>query len=323
MSGMCDDNVCKIVALVASVAAANGAHMQRYCTPAERVVTTAFHSSAVPPIPLADYGHRIAKYTNQPLAVAVAAVALMLRYQSACPRAEYALVPTNVHRLLFAASLVAAKTNSDVFYSNKYYAQVGGVPEAEAHKLEASLLDALNWSVLVSKDEYDAVLRAADVAAELRREASEKRLAPQVTATRAGHVLWTCAGVGLADFAAEWQLALGAEPATARRPAVAPVVTFAELLRDEREQRAAQLVAPRVASDGHMADLVCFASLAPSSATTPSHHGSALLEIGSGTASPVGGELLSPSTVDSQRVTPSGASARATVNAGTSVPLRY
>ena len=163
MSGMCDDNVCKIVALVASVAAANGAHMQRYCTPAERVVTTAFHSSAVPPIPLADYGHRIAKYTNQPVAVAVAAVALMLRYQSACPRAEYALVPTNVHRLLFAASLVAAKTNSDVFYSNKYYAQVGGVPEAEAHKLEASLLDALNWSVLVSKDEYDAVLRAAGV----------------------------------------------------------------------------------------------------------------------------------------------------------------
>lgn len=60
----------------------------------------------------------------------------------------------NVHRLLLASVVVATKFHDDVFFTNSFYAEVGGVSMAELNILEARLLDLLGWRAGVSVAEY-------------------------------------------------------------------------------------------------------------------------------------------------------------------------
>jgi hypothetical protein len=50
--------------------------------------------------------------------------------------------------------MVAAKFFDDVYYSNGYYARVGGVRLKEMNLLEVRLLDLLQWRLFVSPMEY-------------------------------------------------------------------------------------------------------------------------------------------------------------------------
>jgi hypothetical protein len=65
----------------------------------------------------------------------------------------------NVHRLLLAATIIAAKTQDDDYYSNDYYAKVGGVNTEELMGLEAHMLSLLGWRAYVSEDEYNDSLK--------------------------------------------------------------------------------------------------------------------------------------------------------------------
>lgn len=68
------------------------------------------------------------------------------------------LLNSNVHRLVLASLVVAAKYTDDHYYSNLYYAKVGGVPVHELNALEAAFLRILEFSLYVSTDEYNEVL---------------------------------------------------------------------------------------------------------------------------------------------------------------------
>ena len=68
------------------------------------------------------------------------------------------LTSRNVHRILLAAFLVGAKLNDDIYYSNKYYASIGGVSLSEINEIEASFLEITQWDMYVSLADYDAVL---------------------------------------------------------------------------------------------------------------------------------------------------------------------
>jgi len=59
------------------------------------------------------------------------------------------------HRLALVAMLIAVKFNEDVFYTNKHYAQVGGVTTRELNLLEREFLQMLDWKVTIDKEEYD------------------------------------------------------------------------------------------------------------------------------------------------------------------------
>ncbi|KAI8841263.1 cyclin-domain-containing protein, partial [Chytridium lagenaria] len=56
-----------------------------------------------------------------------------------------------VHRFLCTAVAITSKTHFDVFYSNKVYAEIGGLPIVELNALEMELCFMLNWDLLADE----------------------------------------------------------------------------------------------------------------------------------------------------------------------------
>lgn len=65
------------------------------------------------------------KYMNSSISTFVYALILIDRIQEYNP--NFILHHKNMHRLLLAANVVAAKYLDDFFYKNSFYANVGGV----------------------------------------------------------------------------------------------------------------------------------------------------------------------------------------------------
>jgi hypothetical protein len=84
------------------------------------------------------------------------ALIYILRYSSAT---RQAITAYNVHRLLITAVLVAAKNRDDFFYSNKYYACIGGIRLDELNALEFLFLSSLHFSVHVEASEFETLQR--------------------------------------------------------------------------------------------------------------------------------------------------------------------
>jgi len=63
--------------------------------------------------------------------------------------------PPTCHRLLLTAAMLAVKFNDDAFYSNAYYARVGGLKVWEMNRLESQLLHMLDWRLQVSPEEFE------------------------------------------------------------------------------------------------------------------------------------------------------------------------
>ena len=54
--------------------------------------------------------------------------------------------------------MIASKFMDDVFYSNEYWAKIGGVSNSELNRLELEMLDRLAYNLFLGRDEYDAIL---------------------------------------------------------------------------------------------------------------------------------------------------------------------
>jgi len=67
---------------------------------------------------------------------------------------HYRITELNAHRLLLAGTVVAAKFHDDDFYSNAYYAKIGGVSNEEMNVLEVEFLKLLDWRADVSEQAY-------------------------------------------------------------------------------------------------------------------------------------------------------------------------
>jgi hypothetical protein len=50
---------------------------------------------------------------------------------------------------------VSAKFYDDVYYTNKYYAKVGGISNEELNRLEYCLLDLLDFNIFVPPDKFE------------------------------------------------------------------------------------------------------------------------------------------------------------------------
>jgi len=113
---------------------------------------TPFHSVRVPPICIKDYLRRIRKYfvcTDECFVLALIYIDRVAKID-----AVMAVCALNVHRLLLVTVMLGAKFNDDVYYSNAYYAKVGGMALKEVNALEARLLKMLSWHLLVEPVEY-------------------------------------------------------------------------------------------------------------------------------------------------------------------------
>ena len=59
-----------------------------------------------------------------------------------------------MHKLLFAAIVLAIKYNEDEIYRNDYYADIAGVDIKELNAMESELLFKLNFELYVDSDVF-------------------------------------------------------------------------------------------------------------------------------------------------------------------------
>ncbi|KAK1442680.1 cyclin PHO80-like domain containing protein [Babesia gibsoni] len=117
-------------------------------------VVTRFHSMNAPPISISDYVGRIARHvrcSNECFVLALVYIERITKLHK-----NFVISVLNVHRLIITAVMLAAKFSDDVYYSNKFYAQVGGVNVTEINLLEAQFLSMLNFQLYVSAIEYES-----------------------------------------------------------------------------------------------------------------------------------------------------------------------
>eukprot|EP01059_Diplonema_ambulator_P033700 TRINITY_DN7178_c0_g1_i1.p1 TRINITY_DN7178_c0_g1~~TRINITY_DN7178_c0_g1_i1.p1 ORF type:complete len:397 (+),score=88.38 TRINITY_DN7178_c0_g1_i1:80-1192(+) len=81
-----------------------------------------------------------------------------------CDKTGVELNSLNIHRILIGAFLISAKLHDDVYYSNKYYASIGGLGLKETNQIEASFLEQTDWDMYVSEEEYKMYMNDLKVA---------------------------------------------------------------------------------------------------------------------------------------------------------------
>ena len=115
-----------------------------------------FHSVSDPPISVEDYLHRIVKYGRITDAVSVAALVYVDRILIRNP--HLALTSKTVHRLVLTAFMLAAKFNEDVHLVNSAFARIGGLSNAELHRLEIAFLAMSDFALVVSDEVFASTL---------------------------------------------------------------------------------------------------------------------------------------------------------------------
>jgi len=114
---------------------------------------TRFHAIRAPQLSIHDYLMRIAKYFQCSHECFVLCLVYIDRIVKLHP--EFTISNLNIHRLLVTSIMLAVKFFDDVYYSNSYYAKVGGVKTREVNALEAQFLQLIEWRLHVSPQEYD------------------------------------------------------------------------------------------------------------------------------------------------------------------------
>jgi len=114
---------------------------------------THFHSVRPPQLSIEDYLSRIAKYFQCSNECFVLSLIFIDRIVKIHP--EFTICKLNIHRLLLTSVMLGVKYFDDVYYSNQYYAKVGGIRTKEVNALEAQFLKLIDWCLYVSPEEYD------------------------------------------------------------------------------------------------------------------------------------------------------------------------
>lgn len=118
-----------------------------------------FFSAFLPQIDTHSYIDRIVRYTKCSSTVFPHAIVLLKRLEKQDPRLR--LSPYNLHRLVITAVVISAKFIDHAWYSNSYYARVGGISSvAEMNLLEIHMLKLLDYRVLVTMEEITRVCNA-------------------------------------------------------------------------------------------------------------------------------------------------------------------
>uniref|UniRef100_A0A7S0EVZ1 Cyclin n=1 Tax=Hanusia phi TaxID=3032 RepID=A0A7S0EVZ1_9CRYP len=124
----------------------------------DREHITVFHAQKAPAVNVIDYAERIAKYSSCSYCCFVVGIIYMDRFiqRQRMLERDFRINSLNVHRLLLASVMVAAKFLDDFYYSNEFWAKIGGVPNVELNTLEIEFLFLTNFELHVARDVYDS-----------------------------------------------------------------------------------------------------------------------------------------------------------------------
>eukprot|EP01059_Diplonema_ambulator_P007870 TRINITY_DN17393_c0_g1_i1.p1 TRINITY_DN17393_c0_g1~~TRINITY_DN17393_c0_g1_i1.p1 ORF type:complete len:211 (+),score=4.21 TRINITY_DN17393_c0_g1_i1:326-958(+) len=139
---------------------------------------TAFDGSKPAPVSIQDYLIRMCKYGYCSPEVFVCLVIYLGRIRA---RMGTTFTSYNIHRLLLTSFVVAAKLRDDTYYSNKYYASIGGVTLQDMNKMEQAFLRYTNWELHIRKSEYDQYFTA------MHQSRARENPAPSPTVTSPSH----------------------------------------------------------------------------------------------------------------------------------------
>ena len=79
------------------------------------------------------YFKRIMKYSKlEPSTLIIS----LIYIDKLCENTNFVLNSHNIHRIILASLMLAIKYNEDDYYSNEYYAKVGGIALKELNRLE-------------------------------------------------------------------------------------------------------------------------------------------------------------------------------------------
>ena len=106
-----------------------------------------FYSKNIPLISIKDYLEHIYKYTK----LNTSTIILILIYiDRICNIHKCKLCYYNIHKLILGSMIIAIKYNEDEYYSQKFYAKIGGVTLAEICNLEYNFLSLINYNLFVN-----------------------------------------------------------------------------------------------------------------------------------------------------------------------------
>lgn len=112
---------------------------------------TVFSANTVPNISIYDYLIRIQTYANMEKSTLILGLIFIDRL---CDKDGLVLTYFNIHRILFAAILVAIKCNEDSFFDNKYYSYIAGVKIDELNIIEYTFCDKIDFCLFVLEEDY-------------------------------------------------------------------------------------------------------------------------------------------------------------------------
>ncbi|XP_010544563.1 PREDICTED: cyclin-U4-1-like [Tarenaya hassleriana] len=124
--------------------------------PVEQKTTSAFDGIARPAISIRGYLNRIFKYSKCSPSCVVVAYVYIDRFAQLHPSVP--ITSFNVHRLLITSFMVSAKFFDDIYYSNAYYAKIGGITTAEINTLELDFLFGLRFRLNLKPNTFHAYL---------------------------------------------------------------------------------------------------------------------------------------------------------------------
>jgi hypothetical protein len=110
-----------------------------------------FNSKKPPSISIQQYIERIVKYSKMEDSTLIITLIYIDRL---CDMSQLHLNDFNIHRIILATVLIAIKYNEDDYFSNDYYAKVGGISLQEINTLEYECVKLMNHRLFVDEEFY-------------------------------------------------------------------------------------------------------------------------------------------------------------------------
>ena len=118
----------------------------------ESAIISVFTSNKTPQISIKKYLTRIMKYSKPETSTVIIC---LIYIDKICENSTLQLSIYNIHRIILSCMILALKYNEDDYYSNKYYAKVGGISLKELNELEYNIMVLLQFNFFIDDITYE------------------------------------------------------------------------------------------------------------------------------------------------------------------------
>ena len=110
-----------------------------------------FLSKKIPSISIEKYLVRLVSHSKMEISTLIL---ILIYIDKICKNNKFRLNYFNIHKLIVTSMLISIKYNEDDFFSNSFYAKVGGVSITELNHLEYEFLSLIDFDLYVDDDLY-------------------------------------------------------------------------------------------------------------------------------------------------------------------------